>query len=286
MTVKRLLREDLADASAALIELTDDQFEVLDAIGGNRQALVLGGAGTGKTVLAVERARRLADLGASVLLVCYNQLLGERLAAEFAAEELVTAGTFHQVARSLAVETAHLIPEDPSQEYWDDELPTLFPEVAAKAGFEVDAVVVDEGQDFRPDWWDSLRLAMRDLDDGWFYVFADTQQALFVPDWSPPFGTSAFEYRLTKNCRNTQPIADKVAAVFGDRVRSNRVEGPKPKFHVVKSAQKATEKVLARLGELLAHGVTPSQIQVLATSSEQAEALHGSDVDGVGLGDR
>jgi hypothetical protein len=283
VTVKRLLREDLADAAAGLVELTNEQYEVLDAIGGNRQALILGGAGTGKTLLAIERTRRLANLGASVLLVCFNQLLGEQLAAEFRNNPLVTAGTFHQVARRIAVRAQQLIPDSPSQAWWDEQLPTLLPEMAAEVGFEVDAVVVDEAQDFRPAWWDALRLVMRDLDDGWFYVFADTHQALFVPDWCSPFDTATFEYRLTRNCRNTRPIAEKVAAVLGGEVRTNRVEGPKPRFHVVASADAAVQRVMARLGELLEQGIDPSRIQVLSTTKRLAEHLHGRDVAGMGL---
>jgi AAA domain-containing protein len=283
VTVSRLLRDELADASAALVELTSEQYEVLDAIGGNRQALVLGGAGTGKTLLALERTRRLADLGASVLLVCFNQLLGEKLAAEFSGNALVTAGTFHQVARRLAVRANRLIPANPSQEWWDRELPTLFPEVAAETGFEVDAVVVDEGQDFRSNWWDALRLVLHDVDDGWFYVFADAHQALFVPGWCSPFASGGFEYRLTKNCRNTRPVAARVAAVFGGEVKTNKVEGPKPKFHVVGSVDAAVERVLDRLGELLAEGVEPKQIQVLSTTWDVVARLRGRDVDGIGL---
>ncbi len=223
VTVKRLLRDQLADVAASLVELTKEQYEILDAIGGNRQALILGGAGTGKTLLAVERTRRLVELGASVLLVCFNQLLGQKLAAEFEGNEYVTAGTFHQVARGLAVRAGLFVPDEPSQEWWDHELPAVFPEAAAELGFEVDAVVVDEGQDFRPDWCDVLRLVMRDLEDGWFYVFADAQQSLFVPGWRSPFETAAFEYRLTRNCRNTRQIAERFAAVLGGEVRTNRV---------------------------------------------------------------
>jgi hypothetical protein len=283
VTVRRLLRDELADAAAALVVLTNEQYEILDAIGGNRQALVLGSAGTGKTLLAVERTRRLADLGASVLLVCFNQLLGEKLAAEFEGNGLVTAGTFHQVARRFAIRANRLIPDEPSQEWWERELPTLFAEVAAETEFEVDAVIVDEGQDFRPNWWDALRLVLRDLDDGWLYVFADTHQALFVPGWASPFETRAFEYRLTKNCRNTRPIAEKVAAVFGGEVKTNKVDGPKPKFHVAASADAAVQRVLDRLGELLAEGLKPAQIQVLSTTWEAADRLRGRDVDGIGL---
>ena len=126
---------------------------------------------------------------------------------------------------------------------------------------------------------------MRDLDDGWFYVFADTHQALFVPGWRSPFETAAFEYRLTKNCRNTRPIAEKVAAVLGGEVRTNRLEGPRPRFHVVTSADTAVQRVATRLGELLDQGIDPSQIQVLSTTKRFAERLRGRDVAGIGLVD-
>jgi hypothetical protein len=181
------------------------------------------------------------------------------------------------------VQADHLIPDDPPQQWWDQELPTLFPEVAAEVGFEVDAVVVDEGQDFRPNWWDALRLVLRDLDDGWLYVFADTHQALFVPGWCSPFETGAFEYGLTRNCRNTRPVAERVAAVFGGEVKTNRVEGPKPKFDVVGSVDAAVQRVLGRLGELVAEGVESTQIQVLSTAKDVVDRLRGRDVDGIGL---
>ncbi len=282
VTVRRLLVDELDDAKDQLVELTGEQFDVLDAIAGNRQAVVFGGAGTGKTLLAVERTRRLSDLGASVLLVCYNELLGRQLAQSFAGDPNVRAGTFHQVARSVCVSAGQLIPERLPADWFASELPARFADAAAEVGFEVDAVVVDEGQDFKSSWWDPLRLVMRDFNDGWFYVFADTQQALYVADWAPPFET-AYEYRLTKNCRNTRPIAERVAAVYGGEVRVNRVEGPKPKFHVVKSVDGAVDRILGRLKELIEAGVVPDRIQVLSSTRDIADSLLGRDVDGIGL---
>jgi NAD(P)-dependent dehydrogenase (short-subunit alcohol dehydrogenase family) len=283
VTVRRLLREEVADAGEAIVELTKEQFEVLDAIGGNRQAFITGGAGTGKTVLAIERARRLADLGATVLLVCFNRLLGEALRAEFTSQPNVIAGNLHRVVRQILVDAHHLVPDDPGQEWWDTEAIALFPEAAADLGFEVDAVIIDEAQDFHPHWWDPLKLVMRDFHDGWLYVFADEQQALYTEGWSPPFDTHAFTYRLTRNCRNTDPIATKVSAVFGGSSQARGVPGPKPRFLVVKNAEDATAKILARLDELLVEGITPAQIQVLATGRELVTRLRGEDVNGIGL---
>lgn len=283
VTVRRLLRDEVADASEAIVQLTKEQFEVLDAIGGNRQAFVTGGAGTGKTMLAIERTRRLAELGAVVLLVCFNRLLGDALQAEFASQPNVIAGNLHRVVRQVLVDAQHLVPDDPPQEWWDTEALELFPEAAAEIGFEVDAVVVDEAQDFHPHWWDPLQLVMRDFRDGWFYVFADEQQALYTEGWSPPFDTYAFTYRLTRNCRNTDPIATKVSAVFGDVPRARGIAGPKPKFHVVRSAEDAASRILGRLVELLGEGIEPAQIQVLATDRRLVDRLRGGDVEGIGL---
>lgn len=282
-TIKRTLGDQVSDASAAILELTEAQYEILDGLQGKRQALIYGGAGTGKTILAIERVRRLADLGASVLFVCFNQLLGRHLAHQFRNESLVTAGTFHQVARKLAVDARRMIPEDPPQHWWVEELPTLFPEVAIELGFEVEAVVVDEGQDFHHGWWDPLRLVLRDFDDGWFYVFADPQQSIHQADWKPPLPTP--DWTLWKNCRNTDPIAVKAAAVVGSDIRPNSVDGPKPKFHVVRSKDAAVERILDRLAEMIDGGLTPNQIQVLVDSRGGADRLLGRDVAGVGLVD-
>jgi hypothetical protein len=283
VTVRRLLREEVAEASEAIVELTNEQYEVLDAIRGNRQAFITGSAGTGKTMLAIERARRLAELGANVLLVCFNRLLGDALQTKFAGQPNVIAGNLHRVVRQILVDAHHLVPDEPSQAWWETEAILLFPEAAAEIGFEVDAVVIDEAQDFHPHWWDSLRLVMRDFHDGWFYVFADEQQALYTEDWSPPFDTQTFTYHLTRNCRNTDLIAARVSAVFGDAPQTRGLAGPKPKFRIVTSVEDAASGILARIGELLDEGITPEQIQVLATGKDLVDRLRGEDVNGIGL---
>lgn len=281
--VKRLLREEIDATGQAIVELTNEQFEILDSIAGNRQALIKGGAGTGKTVLAIERTRRLADLGATVLLLCFNRLLGKALQAEFADSPNVMAGHLHRVVRDVLVKAHHMMPDEPSDEWWNGEALELFPDAAAEIGLEVDAIVIDEAQDFRATWWDPLRLVMRDLSDGWFYVFADEQQALYTDGWQAPFDTQVFTYRLTRNLRNTDPVAAKVSAVFGSPFRPRGLSGPQPKFHVVKPKEDVAQRILERLEKLLGQGVEPAQIQVLATSRSTVDALRGHDVDGIGL---
>lgn len=283
--VRRVLADQVADASRAIIELTTEQFEVLDGLSGNRQALITGGAGTGKTVLAAERVRRLADLSpdARVLFVCFNRPLGDALGAEFADRPNVIAENFHRLVRNTLAEAEVPFPDEVTAEWWAHDAVEQFPDAAAKLGFEVDAVVVDEGQDFRSMWWDALRLVMRDPDDGWFYVFADAQQAVYVDDWSPPFDGNVATWRLTKNCRNTDEIASKVASLFGGAARTLGVSGPKPKFHVVKGRDALAPRLAERIAALLDEGIATDQIQVLSSSRRLIEELQAALIDSTRL---
>lgn len=75
-----LLASQLIEHEARRLVLTKDQIRVLDFLRKRRRVAVSGGAGTGKTVLAVEKARRLAGEGFQTLLTCYNRQLADHLA--------------------------------------------------------------------------------------------------------------------------------------------------------------------------------------------------------------
>jgi hypothetical protein len=55
--------------------LTQAQFAVLDALQLQPQAAIFGCAGSGKTMLAMEKTQRLANEGFTVLFTCYNKTL-------------------------------------------------------------------------------------------------------------------------------------------------------------------------------------------------------------------
>lgn len=87
--VKSVLRRDfdLPVSSLAMreeedrkrIELTEQQYQFLSVVDANDRALVIGGAGTGKTLLALEFAKREILEGRDVGLFCFNKLLGNWL---------------------------------------------------------------------------------------------------------------------------------------------------------------------------------------------------------------
>ena len=81
------------------MRLTEDQARILDSLQSRRRVAVSGGAGTGKTVLAMEKAKRLAHEGIQTLLTCYNQRLASHLADSCAGIENLDVMSFHQLCR-------------------------------------------------------------------------------------------------------------------------------------------------------------------------------------------
>ena len=113
---------------AELVRLTKEQHHVLRELARVRRAEIRGGAGTGKTMLAIEKARQLVREGFNTLLVCFNQPL-ERMLAE-AMEDLAPTGrirvsTFHQLCEDLGRQAGTLpVRSKPIPgEWWTETLP-------------------------------------------------------------------------------------------------------------------------------------------------------------------
>ncbi len=62
----------------------------------------------------------------------------------------------------------------------------LLSEAVDFTGFKVDAVVIDEGQDFAPGWFEALMYQLVDPDEGPMYVFADPLQSIYRAEWQFP----------------------------------------------------------------------------------------------------
>jgi superfamily I DNA/RNA helicase len=242
--------------------------------------VIYGAAGTGKTVLAIERARRLAGEGHRVLLTCYNRPLGDHLALELEEHEgTITAKSFHALGLWLVASSGAEVPDNPDTAWFETRLPELLPGAAKNLGFEVDAVVVDEGQDFHSEWFLALQLLCADADTAPFYVFTDPNQTIYNGSWEPPFTEPAFD--LDINCRNTNQIAAKVSAILGQSGPTLGVDGPEPSFVTVPTDDDRIPTVIEILKNMLSlEGLRPEQLTVLSRRRATADDLRGSTVGG------
>ncbi len=207
---------------------TEEQFEALDAIDANPRIVFDGPAGTGKTLLAIEAARRAVSRGRRVLLLCFNRPLGRWLQEETAGlGRGVTARTLHEHLRVLA-DVAPTRAQRCRQEFWQEELPAMALEALLEREGKrelYDEIVIDEAQDvLRRSYLDVLDLTLRDgLACGHWRFFGDfTWQriydaaALTVEELlDPPADAraagaapiSAMRCALRINCRNTPRVA-------------------------------------------------------------------------------
>ena len=270
-TLKPRLSGQVAHIEQRLIQLTREQFKVLTALRRWRRVKIAGCAGSGKTMLALEKALESTRQGLRVLLTCYNRPLAAKLRMLVPANENLTIATFHEVCYSLAEQAGLSVPPAPdggspsAPNYYDVELPSILAEAASRLGPQYDVVIVDEGQDFRDLWWVALEGLVVHGPEGILFVFYDDNQRIYNKIPSIPIAGDPL--LLTVNCRNTDQVHDVVRRFYlGEEPPTpGGVQGGAPQIEFVDDVATRTR----RLRELLEglrkeHGLSPAQITVLA----------------------
>src|SRR5262249_40697943 len=138
------------EADEAIIRLSEQQFTILDYMRSHRRVAVSGCAGSGKTVLAVAKAKELAAQGFRVLLTCFNRALAAHLEEVVEGVTGLEVRSFHQLCRRLATEAEVALdwPAQPTVDFFERDLPEALVRAADRLGTRYDAIVADEAQDF------------------------------------------------------------------------------------------------------------------------------------------
>ncbi|AZD79037.1 nuclease-related domain-containing DEAD/DEAH box helicase [Pseudomonas chlororaphis] len=196
--------------------LREQQHPVLLLAEYNSRVLVEGGAGTGKSLIGLEVARRKAAQGLRVGYLCFNRLIGQWAASKLEGDQnpLLVGGSALSVLMSL---TGIKVPDNPGDDFWsllplDIQDRLTDPSYAHDARF--DYLVIDEAQDIlgRPDLFDCIRLLMDgDLDCGRYLMLGDFRNQVLtsVAALEPPLTairSYATRWLLMENCRNYKAI--------------------------------------------------------------------------------
>lgn len=267
------------DRESAADRLTMEQAGLLQVTRLLNRVEIRGGAGSGKTVLALTQAKELTRgregvKGQRVALLCYSLGLSEYFKRSIAASPRrhrpAFVGPFEELARELGV--TEFADRDDS-DFWERRLPAGMTELARELleKDRFDAIIVDEAQDFADLWWRPLMASLRDETTGGLYVYSDENQRIFARFGQPP--VPLVPLVLDHNLRNTRQIADSFASLTPMRMRSRGGEGVEVRFVPAVKAE-AIDVANDEVEALLYAGWRPEHVALLTTGSrhpEQAE---------------
>lgn len=256
------MRHALENRDRAFFRLTEEQARVLDFVEEQPRAVVAGAAGTGKTMVALQLARRLSDAGERVLFLCYNGALRRFLQSHHG-----TARVRFHTFDSLAAEHVSEGAGD-----FDATRATFLDLLSGPESPSFQHVIIDEGQDFDDDWIELLEACTR----GTFYVFYDRNQS--IQREKPPSWVESAECRLVlrRNCRMTTQLA-KLSYSCAARplpLPPDTIDGPKPRLHACMSKQGAALRVAKIVAELLGEReYEPHEIAILTLKTPESSLL-------------
>ncbi|MFD1212236.1 NERD domain-containing protein [Arthrobacter sp. GCM10027362] len=272
-----------AEHEARSDQLTRDQGRILDLLRYQKRAKIIGGAGSGKTWLALEQTRRLTKAGKRVALLCYGRGLARYFARITGSwkpnERPAHVGMFHDLPLRWG---AHhpLDPRMLTDDYYNRHLPrTLMNRARRQDKSELfDAIVVDEGQDFESIWWEAIRLCLKDPAEGGLFVFADDSQRIFDRKGNPPVSSDPFV--LGENVRNTKQIAALCGSLSEELTTPRGLSGAK-----VRLLETEVPEVIGRADDTVAHlteaeGWAPGQVALLTTKRKHPEQQQIIDLRG------
>lgn len=277
VVARALANEDAADV------LTESQAVILDAARLLTRVEVRGGAGSGKTFLAVEQARRLGARGQRVALLCYSHGLAsylKRITAGWSRRQQPGyVGEFHSLGIGWGA------PQGPDEtertretsQFFEHELPAQMLELAAGLpdGQRFDAIVIDEAQDFADSWWEPILAALRDPDHGGIFVFSDEGQRVFDRQGTPP--VPLVPLILDQNIRNTRQIATAFQPLVDNQMRFLGGDGPEVRF-VACGPGEGFDVGDDEVERLLEAGWRPGDIALLTTGSRHPEQIARQDI--------
>lgn len=271
------LKSKRLEKNEEFVRLTREQNYLLDYLEEQRVAAVHGAAGTGKTMLAVEKAKRLTKTG-KVLFLCYNKYLKKHL------QQLKEESPNHYAnidfynlpeltCSAMGVSTVEL--ED--IQYYLTHFENY--------NWDYTHIVIDEGQDFGQDYGDETIDRLYDialLKDGAFYVFYDKKQFVQgkeIPNW---LNNAECRLVLSINCRNTYQVADTAGRPVDvlPKVKERSVKGDMPNFFVCSNTKNALKAISKRIDNYRANNYPYEQICILSLKTEKTSIL--TDVNKIG----
>lgn len=216
-----------------LVRVMDLQQEQLARSLGEGHRVIHGVAGSGKTLILGYRAEHLAQVCVRpILVLCYNQTLAKRLARSMATRglaEKVVVMTFHQWCRAqlLAYDVDLPANSQDKNAFFAEMVERIIRAVDANLipSGQYDAVLVDEGHDFQPEWL-KLVAQMVNPSTNSLLVLYDDAQSIYGKGRHNKFSFKSLGIQaqgrttiLKVNYRNTQEVLELASGIASDLLK-------------------------------------------------------------------
>jgi hypothetical protein len=255
----------------SMVRLSDGLADTLSAIEMNPLKLrVRGTAGCGKSVLACRFSKNAASAGKRVLLVCFNRPLAERIKMNVPNDVFVD--TFYGLMDRFLISRGHNLEYERmgKPNFWENIQERVIGETIGPE-WKFDTLIVDEGQDFEPQWSEILRLFLKeDADLLWL---DDPDQAIRLDKEYDSASKPAYKglsphfisFRTRANYRSPETIARYIQRVLPfDFLPSNPLPGLGVGVTIYRTPQDQSKRVAAIVTELIRTGFQHNDIVILS----------------------
>ncbi len=273
-------------AEEELIRLTNEQYRCIDQLDDNKRCLIEGGAGTGKTLLAIEEAKKAAAQGLKVALFCYNKNLGDWFEKYFEDVQQnlrpTYVGTFHgfmaKKARDAGIRLCYPRNDEDAGFFYEEELPLgTYAALQQLRESRFDKIIVDEAQDLiSSNYLDVFdKCISGGLSRGrWTFLGDFSQQAIYNQSVSADKmkemledRTSFIRFKLTVNCRNTRTICDEITLVTDFKAPSDvwsKVDGMPVQYLTYRDKAEERIKLIDTIQMLVDSHISAKKISILS----------------------
>lgn len=250
------------EADYVFYQLTNEQKKVLDFISDQQTVAIQGSAGTGKTFIAVEQAKRLS-FDKKVLFLCFNKFLYYHLdnKCKLNNVDYYNLHTFLSKNSSDDIST-------------DEKCLKALKSIDFANTLDYQAIIIDEAQDINDkiliEFYEICKRLNYNL-----YLFYDKNQMLFQNKLPKCLEEFDCKLTLTKNCRNTLKIVQTINSVFNINTQANgfSVSGVMPTFYFVDTD--IQNKLRLIINDYLNDGFDQKDITILTLSTEDESCLNG-----------
>ena len=257
---KRMAKDD-----EIRLKLDREQNKILDITGENERAIVEGVSGSGKSILAMELARREAARDRRVLILSFT----ESMALEFGrnlADPLISTSSVGMLALALLKEEGQEVIREYTPDFWDPVMRKSAGIVAVGRDPRWDTVIVDEAQDMGENAWTFIEACAGPRSRLW--IFTDPGQTALAGRSIPPrLLQGSMKLKLDKPYR-CPPAIQALVDVFSGNTPDRALISEGVNSGVIKiigaNSSDVARKIKKEINALIRDGFNLSQIAILS----------------------